>query len=86
MAPTATATQGEVDNFVPGATPFVLLIKATETKTTAYSYSVVATMEDGTTKTITGKVNRADDNTGYTVTSVSLGVDPVTVCTTISEL
>jgi hypothetical protein len=71
--------------FLPGAEPFVLLIKATSVNTTAYSYTMIATLPDGSTRVISGQVGRADDGSGYTATSVSLGCDPVSVDTTVVE-
>jgi hypothetical protein len=94
MAPTGAAQTCETPagaqiaecyNFVPGNAPFVLLIKATNNQTTNYSYTVVATMGDGSTKVVTGQVGRSDDNSGYTAASVNLGCDAVSVSTTVNE-
>jgi hypothetical protein len=85
MAPTATVDVNEAGTFVPGSAPFYLLIKATSNQTTAYNYTVIATLEDGSTKVITGQISRSDNNTGYTAASVSLGCDPVSVSTTVNE-
>jgi hypothetical protein len=85
MAPTATADINDSASFVPGSAPFFLLIKATGTQTTNYTFTVVATMEDGSTKVVTGQVGRSDDNAGYTAASVNLGCDPVSVSTTVME-
>jgi len=71
--------------FVPGAEPFVLLIKATHANTTAYSYTMIATLPDGSTRVISGQVGRSDDGAGYTSTSVALGFEPVSVDTTVVE-
>ena len=71
--------------FVPGAEPFVLLIKATNANTTTYRYTLIATLQDGSTRVVSGQVGRADDGSGYTSTSVSLGCDPVSVDTTVQE-
>jgi hypothetical protein len=71
--------------YMPGSEPFVLLIKATSSNTTAYSYTLVATLEDGSTRVIAGQVGRSDDGAGYTATPVSLGCDPVSVDTTVIE-
>ena len=73
------------DTFVPNAEPFVLLMKATNNQTTKYTYTVIATLQDGTTRVITGQANRSDDNAGYTPTSVTLGCDPVSVDATVQE-
>jgi hypothetical protein len=71
--------------YMPGSEPFVLLIKATKSNTTAYSYTVIATLEDGSKRVISGQVRRSDDGAGYTATPVSLGCDPVSVDTTVVE-
>ena len=73
------------DTFVPSAEPFVLLMKATNNQTTTYTFTVIATLQDGTTRVITGQASRADDNAGYTATSVTLGCEPVSVDATIQE-
>jgi hypothetical protein len=94
MLPTGTAQTCETpagaqtpdcSSFVPGNEPFLLLIKATNNQTAKYTYTVIATLQDGTTRIITGQVGRADDNAGYTATSVTLGCEPVSVDTTINE-
>ena len=71
--------------FLPGAEPFVLLIKATSANTVAYKYTLIATLPDGTTRVIQGQVGRADDGSGYTSTSVALGFEAVSVDTTVVE-
>ncbi len=73
------------NGFVPGNAPFVLSIKAVNANTTTYRYIVVATMPDGTTRVVSGQIGRADDVSGYTSTSVTLGCDPVAVDTTVVE-
>jgi hypothetical protein len=73
------------NGFVPGAEPFLLLIKAGNTHTTNYRYTVIATMEDGSTRVVSGQIQRADDGSGYTSASVNLGCIAVTVDTTIEE-
>ena len=94
MLPTGTAQTCETpagaqtpgcSSFVPGSEPFLLLIKATNNQTTNYTYTVVATLQDGTTRILTGQVGRSDDNAGYTAASVTLGCEPVSVDTTIQE-
>jgi hypothetical protein len=85
MAPTATADVSDAGTFVPGNAPFFLLIKATNNQTTNYSFTVVATMEDGSTKVVTGQISRSDNNAGYTPAAVDLGCDPVTVSATVNE-
>jgi hypothetical protein len=83
MAPTATADLN--DPFVPGAAPFVLMIKATNNQTTNYSFTVIAVLEDGSTKVVTGQAQRSDDGEGYTIAPVTLGVNAVSVSATVNE-
>ncbi|HWE49692.1 MAG TPA: hypothetical protein VG273_07890 [Bryobacteraceae bacterium] len=71
--------------YMPGSEPFVLLIKATKTNTASYRYTVVATLEDGSKRVISGQIGRSDDGAGYTAAPVSLGCDPVSVDTTVVE-
>ena len=94
MLPTGTAQTCETaagaqtpdcSSFVPGSEPFLLLIKATNNQTTQYKWTVIATLQDGTTRVISGQVGRSDDGAGYTAASVSLGCDPVSVDTTVQE-
>jgi hypothetical protein len=73
------------NSFVPGAEPFLLLIKAGNTHTTNYRYTVIATLEDGSTRIVSGQIQRSDDGAGYTSTSVDLGCIAVTVDATIEE-
>jgi hypothetical protein len=73
------------NSFLPGNEPFLLLIKATKTQTTKYIFTIMATMQDGTTRIVTGQVGRSDDEAGYTATSIDLGCEPVSVHTTIEE-
>ncbi|HYA17264.1 MAG TPA: hypothetical protein VEF06_07350 [Bryobacteraceae bacterium] len=83
MAPTPAADLN--DPFVPGAAPFVLMIKATNNQTTSYRFTVVATLENGSTKVVTGEAIRSDNNAGYTAAPVTLGVNAVSVSATVNE-
>ncbi len=71
--------------FVPGNAPFVLSIKAVNANTATYTFFVVASMPDGSTRVVSGQIGRADDVSGYTSTSVTLDCDPVAVDTTVVE-
>jgi hypothetical protein len=83
MAPTPTADLN--DPYLPSAAPFVLMIKATNNQTTNYSYTVVATLDNGSTVVVTGQAVRSDDNAGYTAAPVTLGVNAVSVSATVNE-
>lgn len=73
------------DVFVTGSEQIVILIKATSSQTHKYNYTVTATMQDGTTRTVTGQINRADDLAGYTATPLALGGVAVSLQTTVQE-
>jgi len=83
LAPSASADVNET--FVPGVAPFVILMKATDSQTTNYRFTVVATMVDGSTKTISGQAVRSDNNAGYTAATVALGGEAVSVSATVIE-
>ena len=61
------------------------MIKATNNQTTNYSFTVIAVLEDGSTKVVTGQAQRSDDGEGYTIAPVTLGVNAVSVSATVNE-
>jgi hypothetical protein len=73
------------NGFLPASGPFNLLIKPTNSSTTAYRYTILATMPDGSTRVFTGNIARADDEAGYTSTSMTLDCDPVSVDVNVAE-
>ncbi len=74
------------EGFVPGSEQFLLLVKASRPETTAYLYTIVATMEDGSTRAISGQLKRHDNNAGYTSTNLYFGGIAVSFNTTIEEV
>ena len=88
-APVCETAQGAqlpaCNGFLPANGPFNLLIKPTNSSTTAYRYTILATMPDGSTRVFTGNIARADDPAGYTSTSMTLDCDPVSVDVNVAE-
>ncbi len=71
--------------FASGNEQFLLLIKATRPETTEYLYTIVATMQDGSTRAVSGQLKRTDNNAGYSSTSVYLGGVAISFNTTVEE-
>jgi hypothetical protein len=71
--------------FTPGSEQFLLLIKACQPETTEYLYTIVATMQDGSTRAVSGQLKRHDNNAGFTSTNVYFGGVAVSFNTTIEE-
>ena len=71
--------------FTPGSEQFLLLIKASQPQTTAYLYTIVATMLDGSTRAISGQLKRNDNGAGYTSTNLYFGGVAVSFNTTVEE-
>ncbi len=72
-------------DFTPGSEQFLLLVKATKPETTDFLYSIVATMPDGTTRAISGRLKRHDNNAGFTSTSIFFGGVAISFNSTIEE-
>jgi len=73
------------DGFTPGSEQFLLLVKAGQPGTTEYLYTIVATMQDGSTRAVSGQLKRHDNNAGFTSTSLYFGGVAVSFNTTIEE-
>jgi hypothetical protein len=71
--------------FTPGSEQFLLLIKASQPQTTAYLYTIVATMLDGSTRAVSGQLKRSDNSAGYTSTNLYFGGIAVSFNTTVEE-
>ena len=52
-------------DFTPGSEQFLLLVKASRPDTTEYLYTIVATMQDGSTRAVSGQLKRNDNGAGY---------------------
>jgi hypothetical protein len=74
------------NGFTPGSEQFLLMIKANNAQTTKYLFTVVATMQDGSTRVVNGQVTRADNGAGYTSNSLFFGGIPLSFNTTIEEV
>lgn len=73
------------NGFVPGSEQFLLMTKANSPQTTTFLFTVVATMQDGSVKVVTGQMARAENGAGYTSTSLYFGGIPLSFNTTIEE-
>ena len=73
------------EGFTPGSEQFLLLIKASRPETTEYLYTVVATMLDGSTRAVSGRLKRKDNNAGYTSTNLYFGGIAVSFNSTVEE-
>ena len=71
--------------FTPGSEQFLLLLKASRPETTEYLYTIVATMQDGSTRAISGQLKRNDNAAGYTSTNLFFGGVAVSFNTTVEE-
>jgi len=71
--------------FTPGSEQFLLLIKANQPETTEYLYTIVATMQDGSTRAVSGQLKRHDNNAGFTSTNLFFGGVAISFNTTIEE-
>lgn len=73
--------------FTPGNEAYMLLIRASNTQTVAYRYTVTGTLPDGTPKTLTGTVARTDQPDTYaTVSILSFGGVASNIQATVEEL
>jgi hypothetical protein len=71
--------------FTPGSEQFMLLVKPSRPETTTYLYTIVATMQDGSTRAVSGQLKRQDNNAGFTSTTLYFGGVPVSFNTTVEE-
>jgi hypothetical protein len=61
------------------------MLKASRPETTEYLYTIVATMQDGSTRAISGQLKRNDNAAGYTATNLFFGGVAVSFNTTVEE-
>ncbi len=73
------------NGFTPGSEQFLLMLKASRPETTEYLYTIVATMQDGSTRAISGQLKRNDNAAGYTATNLFFGGVAVSFNTTVEE-
>lgn len=73
------------DGFAPGSEQFLLLIKASQPQATEYLYTIVATMQDGSTRAVSGQLKRKDNNAGFTSTILYFGGVAISFNSTIEE-
>jgi hypothetical protein len=79
------ARTAECASFTPGSEQFLLMIKASQPETTEYLYTIVATMQDGSTRAVSGQLKRKDNSAGYSSTNVFFGGVAVSFNTTVEE-
>ena len=79
------AQSAPCSSFTPGSEQFLFLVKATNSGTTDYLYTIVATLQDGSTRAVSGQLKRSDNNAGFTSTILYFGGVAVSFNTTVEE-
>jgi hypothetical protein len=87
LCESASGSQLPICNgFTAGNEQFVLLIRASNAQTTKYLITVVATMQDGSSRVFSCKAPREENGYGYTPVTLYFGGVGVAFATTVEEV